>query len=138
MSESKFYHISPAGKLTVVAGVPEALRAARDGGFLWLHYHQPRRDELSALIEPLGLHPLSIEDCFDDDQVPKIEDYHKNTFILFNAIEYADGKLSIDEVDLFIGRNFLVSVTHADSTNALLLTGMEQVVERNVDSAREG
>jgi len=72
-----------------------------------------KRRTLDAHRSP-GLHPLSIEDCFDDDQVPKIEDYHKNTFILFNAFSYADSKLSIDEVDLFIGENFLVSVTHSE------------------------
>jgi magnesium transporter len=138
MSQSKFYSVSPSGKLLEIRSVAEALTTMKDSGFLWLHYHQPTREELSTLIGPLSLHPLSIEDCFDDEQVPKIEDYHTNTFILFNAIEYADGRLSIDEVDLFVGENFLVSVTHGDSTNDLLLTGMEQVVERSVESAREG
>jgi len=138
MSESKFYHISPAGKLKGVGSVTEALTTVHDGGFFWLHYYQPTREELSMLIDPLGLHQLSIEDCFDDDQVPKIEDYHKNTFILFNAFSYADSKLSIDEVDLFIGENFLVSVTHSEPTNSLLLTGIEQAVERSNRSAREG
>ena len=138
MSESKFYRISPAGKVTRVGSVTEALTSVNDGGFLWLDYYQPTREELSALIDPFGLHPLSIEDCFDDDQVPKIEDYPKNTFILFNAFSYADGKLSIDEVDLFIGENFLVTVTRSAPGNGRVLTGIEQIVERDIESARQG
>jgi magnesium transporter len=75
MSESCFYHISQAGKLLHVETVDAALSAAKKGGFLWLHYCQPTKEELSNLINPLGLHPLSIEDCFDENQIPKIEDY---------------------------------------------------------------
>jgi hypothetical protein len=36
MSQSKFYHISPSGKLTGVGSVTEALTSVNDGGFLWL------------------------------------------------------------------------------------------------------
>ena len=138
MSESKFYHISPAGKLIGVGSVTEALTSVNDGGFLWLHYYQPTREELSTLIDPLGLHPLSIEDCFDENQVPKMEDYHKNTFILFNAFSYANGKLSIDEVDLFIGENFLVTVTGSGPNAGRPLTGIEQIVERDIERASQG
>jgi magnesium transporter len=138
MSESKFYHISPAGKLAAVPSVTEALTTVKDGGFLWLDCYQPTRGELSALVDLLGLHPLSIEDCFDDDQVPKIEDYPKNTFILFNAFSYANGKLSIDEVDLFIGENYLVTVTRGDPDNGRVLKGIEQIVERDIESVRQG
>jgi magnesium transporter len=138
MSESKFYHISPAGKLIDVRTVAEALTTVNGGGFIWLHYDQPTKEELSTLIDPLGLHPLSIEDCFDVDQLPKIEDYPKNTFILFNACSYTNGRLSIDEVDLFIGENFLVTVARSDPADGRLLTGIEQIVERDIESARQG
>ncbi len=138
MSESKFYHISPAGKLVGVRSVAEALSSVNDGGFLWLHYSQPTKEELSTLIDPFGLHPLSIDDCFGDDQLPKIEDYPKNTFIIFNTFSYANGKLSIDEVDLFIGEKFLVTVTRCDPNDERPLTGIEQIVEHDIESACQG
>ncbi len=138
MSESWFYHISPAGTLARVATVDAALAAAKGGGFLWLHYCQPTKEELSALIDPLGLHPLSIEDCLDDNQIPKIEDFPGNTFILFNTFDYSNRRLSIGEIDLFIGANFLVTVSQRNSEDRRLLDGIEHVVEMDIESARHG
>jgi magnesium transporter len=137
MSESRFYHISRAGKLARVATLAEALTAAKVEGFLWLDYCQPTEEELSALIGPLGLHPLSVEDCTDENQVPKIEDFPGNTFIIFNSFRYSDRTLLIDEVDLFIGDNFLVTVSGRDSNNRSLLSGIERIVELDIESARQ-
>jgi len=138
MSESRFYHICPAGKLARVASLAGALAAVREGGFLWLDYCQPTKEELSALIGPLGLHPLSVEDCTDHNQVPKIEDFPRNTFIIFNAFSYSRRKLSIDEVDLFIGDNFLITVSGRDSEARRPLGGIERIVELDIESARQG
>lgn len=138
MSESRFYHISRAGKPARVATLAEALAAAKVEGFLWLDYCQPTKEELSALIDPLGLHPLAIEDCTDENQVPKIEDFPGNTFIIFNSFRYSNGTLAIDEVDLFVGDNFLVTVSGRDSSNRPLLSDIERIVERNIESARKG
>jgi magnesium transporter len=138
MSESRFYHISPVRKLACMATLAEALTAAKGGGFLWLDYCQPVKEELAALIGPLGLHPLSVEDCTDENQVPKIEDFPGNTFIIFNALSYADEKLSVDEVDLFIGERFLITVSGYNSQERRPLGGIEHIVEREIESARQG
>jgi magnesium transporter len=138
MSESRFYHISPKGKLSGVATVDAALAAAKDGDFLWLDYCQPTKEELSRLIDPLGLHPLSIEDCLDANQIPKIEDFPRNTFIIFNTFEYLNKKLSVGEIDLFIGVNFLITVSKPNSENRRLLDGIEHIVERDIENAWHG
>ncbi len=138
MSESRFYHISQAGKLERKASLVEALDSAKDGGFLWLDYDRPTREELSTLIEPLGLHPLSIEDCTDENQIPKIEDYPRNAFILFNAFSYVQRELSVEEVDLIIGANFLITVSGQSADHQRPLNGIERIVEQDIESARQG
>jgi magnesium transporter len=138
MSETWFYHISQAGKLARVATIDSALAASMEGGFLWLNYCKPTKEDLSILIEPLGLHPLSIDDCFDENQIPKIDDFPRNTFILFNAFDYVKRTLSISEIDLFIGSNFLVTVSQRSSDGRNFLDGIEQIVEKDIESARKG
>ena len=138
MSESCFYYISPKGKLSGVATVDAALAAVKDGGFLWLDYCEPSKEELSRLIDPLDLHPLSIEDCLDANQIPKIEDFSRNTFIIFNTFDYLNKKLSVGEIDLFIGVNFLVTVSQLNSEKRRLLDGIENIVERDIENAWHG
>src|SRR5665811_1744411 len=127
MSESRFYNITKEGKPVRVTTLDEAFAATKRGGFVWLDYSQPTKEELSLLIDLLGLHPLSIEDCFDENQIPKIDDYPRYTFILFNTFSYSQEVLVINEVDMFIGDNFLVTVNGNVSENRQL----QRRIERN-------
>jgi magnesium transporter len=111
---------------------------ATEGGFVWFHYCQPSKEDLSNLIDPLNLHPLSIEDCLDENQIPKIDDFPHNTFIILNALKYSNKELSIGEIDLFIGTNFLVTVNRRDPENIQFLNNIEQIVQKEIDSARFG
>ncbi len=138
MAEALFYHFSKDNKFSQVANADEVVDAVKAGGFVWLHYFDTTKEELSKLIEPFGLHPLAIEDCFDDNEIPKIEDYSKNTFILFNTFDYENGELSIGEIDVFIGDNFLVTVSLSNSENHRVLEGIERIVESNLERAQQG
>jgi magnesium transporter len=138
MTEARFYHIAKDGTMTQAASLENALEVMKVGGYIWLDYYQPRKEDLSLLIEPLGLHPLSIEDCIDENQIPKIDDYPRNTFILFNAFHYTQGTLTVTEVDAFLGRNFLVTVSSYNSQNKSLLLDIKRSVANESESARHG
>ncbi len=138
MSENQFFSISSKGILTKLKSATEVFENHKNGGYYWLDYYNPNREELSALIEPFGLHPLTIEDCTDENFVPKIEEYPNNTFIIFNYYTYLDKELSVDEVDFIIGKNYLVTVSGFNSNGRKPLNGIEHLVEREIDRAKEG
>jgi magnesium transporter len=138
MSEVRYFHITRTGKLAPLPSLSEALAATHKGGYVWLDYCQPTKEELEVLMEPLGLHPLSIEDCVDENQIPKFDEYPRNTFILFNAFHYTGDKLNVYEVDLFIGEHFLVTVSGRDVNGQRVLNGMERLVERDFENVRQG
>lgn len=138
MSESRFYHITREGKIVLVATLAEALSVTKKGGFVWLDYTRPTKEELSLLIDPLELHPLSIEDCVDEIQIPKIDDFPRYNFLIFNAFNYVQGKLSIDEVDIFLGADFLITVNVIGSDSQQLLKSIERVVELNPRNILQG
>jgi len=138
MRETRFYHVSTGGDLIPAATPTEAVSASKKGGYVWLDFCEPTRDDLSCLIDLLGIHPLSIEDCFDTNQIPKIEDYPRHAFLLFNAFDYFRGSLSLSEVDAFIGGDFLVTVAGTDSQGRRLFDGIERTVGFDMESVRQG
>ena len=138
MSESKFYHFSPAGLFYGVETLEKAIATSMEGGFIWYNFFDPSRAEINSLVDILGIHPLSVEDCFDDKQIPKIEYFSNNTFILFNAFSYEDKALIIDEVNLFIGKNFLITISGHNSGNRKPLNNIESMVENAGPKAKSG
>ena len=145
MPETHYYVIPKTGELARAASLDEARDMARNGGFVWLDFHQPTMDDLNPLIARLGLHPLSIEDCLDENQIPKIEDFPTNTFIIFNALQYAQSNLSIAEINLFIGADFLVTVSGHEipidgraADHFEPLRNIERNVSLHIDGVRDG
>ncbi len=138
MSGSKFYHFTSAGLFYGVKSFDEASDAYREGGFVWLNYFKPDKNDLMELVKTFGVHPLSIEDCLDSSQVPKIEHFPGNTFVIFNAYDYAGKTLFIDEIDLFLGKDFLITVSGINSDDRRPLNNIEKIIENDPDLARSG
>jgi magnesium transporter len=138
MSDSKFYHFSATGLFYGLRSAGDALEALGEGGFIWLNYYKPEKEELNSLVETAGIHPLSVEDCLDERQVPKIEHFPDNTFIIFNSYSYVEKTLHVDEVNLFIGKNFLITVSGYNSDSRKPLGDIEKVVTNEVNNARNG
>jgi magnesium transporter len=91
------------------------------GGFLYADLHAPNEKELEALQREFHFHPLSIEDVRTRHQRPKIDIYGDQYFLVFYRIGPSsehDGDWVLQEIDFFIGPNFLI-VTH-DSVVDLL------------------
>jgi len=121
-----------------VPDLQSALDALGGGGYLWLNLLDPAREDLEALAQPFGLHPLAIEDCLDDEQIPKIEDYPTNNFILFNKFHYETGELYVDEVDLFLGKNFVILVSHDMHGDPSFLDRLEQMAGLDRENVLQG
>jgi magnesium transporter len=138
MSESKFYHFPAGGSFYGLKTLDEAVDSLKEGGYVWFNFYKPSRSELGSLVDSIGIHPLSVEDCFDEEQVPKIEYFMNNTFIIFNSFSYIDDVLHIDEVNLFIGKNFLITVSGTYSEERKPLAGVEDIVEKGNAKASLG
>ncbi|MDR7421891.1 MAG: magnesium/cobalt transporter CorA [Armatimonadota bacterium] len=97
----------------VVADPPEPLAALarRDGQVLWIELTPPSADALGPVAEAFGLHPLAVEDALKRQQRPKAEDYEGFLFITVHAArQRGSHEVALDEIDLFYGRDYLVTV----------------------------
>jgi len=139
MSEAHFYHIPKSGKLMPCVKVADAMELVeKEGGFFWLHYLEPTGEDLYPLIQQLDLHPLAVEDALDDNQLPKIDDFPNNSFIVFNSFTYSEEKIAIQEVDFFLGKHFVISIDRKGPDGKPLLDGIQEMVLREMDEDRLG
>ncbi len=138
MSEKKFFHISKTGLFYGISNLDDAISASKEGGYIWLNYYKPGKDELMVLVEKLGIHPLSVEDCMDYRQVPKIEYFPDNTFIIFNSFHYHQRVLHVDEINLFIGKNFLITVSGPNSEERKPLAEIERIISGDPGNIKSG
>ena len=106
MATAHFFYFNGKGIRAEFETLDQALKARQGGGFVWLAFTAPDRDELSFITQKLPIHPLSIEDCFDMDQIPKIDIFPEYTSILFNDFSFEGNSLLISEINLFSGRRF--------------------------------
>jgi magnesium transporter len=91
-----------------VAQIPDYLQLPNC--FVWVALHDPPASELNELQKVFGLHPLAIEDAQGGHQRPKIEEYGDSLFAVLHNIQIVGEELKVGEVDLFVGRNYIVSV----------------------------
>ncbi len=136
MAETRFFHVEVGRGIRRLATLAEALLARSGGGYIWIDVLDPTRDGLDAVARPLGIHALAVEDCLDEQQIPKIEDYPTHALVLFNRYDYGARQLAIEEVDLLQGTDFLVTVSRSGPGGERAFANPEALVgpeARNVE-----
>jgi magnesium transporter len=89
----------------------EAIREPGEASVEWHDIRDPNDPLLDSLATRYGLHPLHIEDCRHRNQRAKIESLEDYLFVVLKPIECPnDGELSITDLDIFVGSNFVVTV----------------------------
>lgn len=104
------FHFGAKGEAGQAKSLQDALHALIRPGFVWIDIQGPTREALEPLVGSLRLNRLSIEDCIDDNQIPKVENYEHYTFLLFNSYVYRDRAITVGETDFILGKKFLVTV----------------------------
>ncbi|GAA4352555.1 magnesium/cobalt transporter CorA [Variovorax defluvii] len=88
--------------------------AALPGCFVWVALHDPTPQELEEVRQEFDLHPLAVEDAQHGHQRPKVEEYADSLFVVMHLLETGSdgrlGALSVGELDVFVGHNYVVSV----------------------------
>jgi magnesium transporter len=77
--------------------------------FVWVALRDAEPAELTQMQHEFGLHELAVEDAMSGHQRPKIEEYGDSLFAVAHTVELVDGKLSVGEIDVFVGANYVLS-----------------------------
>lgn len=99
----------------------------RPGCFVWVALSDATPHELDQMKEEFDLHDLAVEDARHGHQRPKIEEYGDSLFAVMHQLELTKGEFSVSEVNVFVGRNYVLSVRNHSQQHFL---GVRERCER--------
>jgi magnesium transporter len=117
-------HIAPRSPLNTSFPPEKFNEALQDiRAVLWVDFSgEPNPTCEPILLEVFGFHPLAVEDALQETHTPKVDDWGDYLYIVLGALVYekaaSDGALHLHELDVFLGKNFIV--THHDEPIAAI------------------
>jgi magnesium transporter len=82
-------------------------------GLLWVDFfNEPKEACMPILRDTFGFHPLAIDDALEETHVLKVDDWGEYLYLVLHGVilnPEEDELLSTNELDLFLGDNYLVT-----------------------------
>ncbi|HWQ03352.1 MAG TPA: CorA family divalent cation transporter, partial [Candidatus Nitrosotenuis sp.] len=94
--------------------------AGERNDFRWVHVEDIKSGALDELAGVYGLHELAVQDTRDERTRAKLEEYDGHLFLILNTLHFdpASCEASYGEFDIFLGKDFLISVHDGPSRTA--------------------
>lgn len=108
---------------------------ARPDCFVWVALRDATPQELDQMKEEFDLHELAVEDARHGHQRPKIEEYGDSVFAVMHVLEEERGEFNVGEVNVFVGRNYVLSVRNRSQQHFL---GVRERCEREPHLLSQG
>jgi magnesium transporter len=89
------------------------------GCFVWVALLDAELAELEKMREEFDLHDLAVEDAWHSHQRPKIDEYGDSVFAVMQLVNLAGDELTVGEVDVFVGLNYVLSVRNRSNDSFL-------------------
>ena len=98
----------------------EAVRLARSGpGVVWIDIEGEDEATARAMLVPLGIHPVALDDVVSHVNRPKADDYGAYLYIAVHSARWEDdARPTLRELDLLVGERFLIT-HHEVSTRSV-------------------
>ena len=118
--------------------------------FVWIGICDPTDDEMRTLKEQYDLHPLAIEDAVNANQLPKIDVYGAQLFVVARTATLDGDRIDYGETAIFVGHSHIISVRHGSARShkalreqleaapTLLMHGVDYVLHAILDYIVDG
>ena len=85
------------------------------GEYLWIGLHEPTDEETDILVRRFNLHPLAVEDAMTAHQIPKLEVYGSELFIVARTAQAKGDRILYGETHVFVGPNYVITIRHGSA-----------------------
>ncbi len=129
------WHADAAGAREVTPA--DAIRRAVAGtGMAWVDVEAADESAVQALIEPLGIHPVALEDMVAHINRPKVDDYGAYLYIAVHSARWEKGdRPTLREIDMLIGERYLITF-HEGATRSI--TAAHELLARRPELLSRG
>jgi len=103
--------------------------------FVWVALRDADTAELEPYRRLFNLHELAVEDATHGHQRPKVEEYGQDLFAVMHMVDWVGGDLSLGEVAVFVGPNYVLSVRRGSKLHFL---GVRERCEREPELLAHG
>lgn len=101
-------------------------RLSCETGILWADLAGPGEAETHLMADVFHFHPLAIEDTRNFQQRPKVEEYADYLFFILNPIHLKNRNPIFEELDVFVGRNYIVTV-HPHEDDPVIVEARQRI-----------
>jgi magnesium transporter len=118
--------------------------------FVWIGLSDPCADEVETLRRLYDLHPLAVEDSLKDGQLPKVDVYGDQLFVIGRTAQLVDGHIVYGQTAVFLGHSHIITVRqgstrshrplrdHLEGSPDLLTQGADYVLHAVLDFIVDG
>jgi len=135
-----------------VTGAPAPDDTLPRGCFDWIGLCDPTAEEMDRVARQFALHPLAVEDALHPRQLPKVDIYGQQLFVVARTAMHgsAEDSIAYGQTAVFLGKRFIVTVrlgsarAHADLRRMLeadaehLAEGTDYVLHAVLDFIVDG
>ncbi len=90
-------------------------RLEKKDEFVWIGIADPTEEEMRSLQESYALHPLAVEDAINADQLPKVDVYGDQLFVVARTPHLENETIEYGETAIFVGHSHIISVRHGST-----------------------
>jgi magnesium transporter len=83
--------------------------------YVWIGVADPTAEEMHSLANCYDLHPLAVEDAIKGDQLPKIDVYDEQLFVVARTAHLEGDHIDYGETAIFVGHSHIISVRHGST-----------------------
>ena len=139
------------GKRVREVSIDERIECPDDKSeFVWIGLSDPTPEEMRTLQKKYDLHPLAVEDALKADQLPKVDIYGDQLFVVARTAHLEDDVIAYGETAMFVGHSHIISVRHVsarthralrdqlEAAPSLLMHGVDYVLHAILDFIVDG
>ncbi|MEA2070406.1 MAG: magnesium/cobalt transporter CorA [Asgard group archaeon] len=81
-------------------------------GTIWIDIIEPSIEEMTSLQKVFNFHTLTIEDCLEANQRPKLEEYPDYLFIILAGVREQPDQDELEpyQIAIYLGKNYVITI----------------------------